>query len=362
MTQRIETLRAMLDELQVDAFLVTNEINVRYLTGFTGDSSFLLVTPTETMMLSDGRYEIQLKNECPEIGALIRPPSQKMAELLEAAIRSRSSWKRIGLESAQVTVADYRDLNKRSPQITWVETSSVVENLRMVKDASEIATIRKAVDIAERSFLSMVPLISPKWSERAIAHEIESRMRFLGAESASFKPIIAFDSAGALPHYQPAEVFMPSRGSLLFDWGAKFQGYASDITRTLAIGAPSPDFERAYNAVLESQLAAIAAIRPGADGRDVDKTARDVIVKAGLGDKFNHGLGHGIGLQIHESPRMSANCEYTLAPGMIVTVEPGVYLADQYGIRIEDDVLVTDTGCEVLSTLAKGLDDCRLVL
>ncbi|TWU24062.1 putative peptidase [Novipirellula galeiformis] len=361
MAQRLDTLQQSLSSLEIDAMLVIDEINVRYLSGFTGDSSYLLVAPSETTILSDGRYEIQIASECPSLSPVIRPPSQLMLDLLQQVL-SDSQYRRIGIESSVVSLAQYRALAAKCPEITWVETAGVVEKQRMIKDESEIQTTREAVSIAQRSFQAILPMLSPKWTERAIAHELEAKMRFLGADSASFKPIVAFDAAGALPHYQPAEIFLPKSGTILIDWGANYRGYASDITRTLWSGKISSEFERAYETVLAAQLAAIAAIRPGVQANKVDLVARDVIQKAGLGAKFNHSLGHGIGLQIHESPRMSSNCEDVLAAGMIVTVEPGVYIGNEFGIRIEDDVLVTNSGCEVLTTLAKGLDDCRLVL
>ncbi|WP_442510965.1 M24 family metallopeptidase [Novipirellula sp. SH528] len=361
MTKRLDAFRQSLSSLEIDAMLVTDEINVRYLSGFTGDSSYLLVGPNETTILSDGRYEIQLASECPELTPVIRPPSQLMIDLVKQVLGD-SGHSRIGIESSVVSLSQYRQLGEKCPEISWIETTGVVERQRMIKDETEIETTRGAVSIAQRSFQSLLPMLSPKWTERAIAHELEAKMRFLGAESASFKPIVGFNAAAALPHYHPGEVFMPTTGVVLIDWGAKYLGYASDITRTLSIGKVSSEFERAYEAVLAGQLAAIAAIKPGVEGKEIDRIARGEIEKAGLGNKFNHGLGHGIGLQIHESPRMSSNCEDVLAEGMIVTVEPGVYIANDFGIRIEDDVLVTKTGCEVLTTLPKGLDDCRLVL
>ena len=245
--------------------LVTDEINVRYLSGFTGDSSYLLVGPNETTILSDGRYEIQLASECSELTPVIRPPSQLMIDLVKQVLGD-SGHSRIGIESAVVSLSQYRQLGEKCPEISWIETAGVVERQRMIKDETEIETTRGAVSIAQRSFQSLLPMLSPKWTERAIAHELEAKMRFLGAESASFKPIVGFNAAAALPHYHPGEVFMPTTGVVLIDWGAKYLGYASDITRTLSIGKVSSEFERAYEAVLAGQLAAIAAInRPRRD-------------------------------------------------------------------------------------------------
>ncbi len=187
-------------------------------------------------------------------------------------------------------------------------------------------------------------------------------MRLLGAEGVSFAPIVAAGASGALPHYHPRNVVIGDASTLLIDWGACYCGYASDLTRTLHRDHVSDRFRRAYEAVLDAQQAAIGAIGPGVAAKEVDSVARDVLRRAGLGEAFKHGLGHGTGLQIHEAPRMSSVSEETLATGMIITVEPGVYFEGDFGIRIEDDVLVTDQGHEVLSSLAKGLDDCRLML
>jgi len=358
---RITTLRGSLESLEIDAMLVTDPINVRYLSGFTGDSSYLLIGSERAEMLSDGRYEIQLSEQCPNLPALIRPPGELIMDLVKTVI-NESNHKRIGIEAGDVNLGQYQELCEKCPGVRFVSTDSVVQEQRMVKDAEEIAIVRQSIHIAQRSFQSLLPMLSSKWSERAIAHELEANMRFLGAEGASFKPIVAFNAASALPHYEPANVFLPSQGTVLIDWGARFGGYASDLTRTMTIGKISDKWEHAFQSVLEAQLAAIEAIRPGAEGKEIDRIVREKLKQSGYDKEFNHGLGHGFGLEIHESPRMSPNCEHTLLPGMVITVEPGVYLSGQFGIRIEDDVLVTENGCEVLSDLPKGLDDCRLVL
>ncbi len=341
--------------------LITDEINVRYLSGFTGDSSYLLVQGSGATILSDGRYETQIAEECPALTAAIRPPGKLMQDLLKEVVGDLGKVK-IGIETANLTVASWNAMKENCPDVQWIETSGVVEKQRMRKDADEILTTRCAVRIAERSFQSVLPMINEGWSERAIAHELEAKMRFLGAEGTSFPPIVAAGAAGALPHYCPSGAIVGDAKSLLIDWGTCFRGYASDLTRTLHREGVSDDFRRAYEAVLEAQLAAIDAIGPGVEAREVDRAAREVLERAGLGEAFKHGLGHGTGLQIHEAPRMSSISEETLASGMIITVEPGVYFEGQFGIRIEDDVLVTDRGSEVLSSLPKGLDDCRLML
>ncbi|QDT04415.1 putative peptidase [Rubripirellula lacrimiformis] len=363
---RLETLAAKLDSLKIDAMLVTDEVNVRYLSGFTGDSSALLVTTDQTTVLSDGRYDTQLADECPTLLTAIRPPDQTLTQLIAEFLAS-AGLQRIGIESNQWTLAAFNMLSQTCTSVGWVQTTGVVEGQRMIKDADEIAITRRAVDIAERAFQSILPMLPGRWTEREVAHELESKMRFLGAEGCSFSPIVAAGPMGALPHYHPRDqkLIDPSLGgepTLLVDWGAKYKGYASDLTRTLHLPNASDRFRRAYAAVLEAQLAAIDAIRPGAKASDIDAIARGVLQRHGMADAFIHGLGHGTGLQIHESPRMSASSPEALSAGMIVTVEPGVYFAGEFGIRIEDDVLVTPSGHEVLSRLPKGLEQSEWLL
>lgn len=360
-SQRVFRVAQQLDSLGVEAMLVTDQANVRYLSGFTGDSTAILIQPSRLTILSDGRYETQLGDECPGIATRIRPPSQSIAELVAETV-SDLSIRRVGIESDQMTVATLRKLCEKSSAVEWVETAGIVESGRMIKDASEIETTCRAVAVAQAAFLAVGPMLTPKTTERQVAYRLEAEMRDRGAEGCSFSPIVAAGPAGALPHYRPHEIPLGDAPTLLIDWGAKLDGYASDLTRTLHRSTASVAFRRAYEAVLEAQLAAIAAIGPGAACRDIDAIARGVLDRHGMADAFKHGLGHGTGLQIHESPRMSASSEQTFEPGMIVTVEPGVYFAGEFGIRIEDDVLVTDQGCRVLSDLPKGLDECRWLL
>ncbi|TWU51106.1 M24 family metallopeptidase [Rubripirellula reticaptiva] len=359
--KRIDALASKLDELNVDAMLVSDEQNVRYLSGFTGDSSSLLVTSSETIVLSDGRYETQLADECPSLSTVIRPPEQTLAELT-AEVLASSSHKRVGIEANAWPLAAFRKLCDTCQSVQWVETTSVVENQRMIKDADEIETTRTAVQIAQRAYQSLLPMLSGRWTECEVAHELEAKMRFLGAEGCSFSPIVAAGPGGALPHYHPTDRRLGDDATLLIDWGAKYRGYASDLTRTIHRPHASDRFRRAYEAVLEAQLASIDAIGPGVKAAAIDAIAREVLSRHGMAEAFKHGLGHGTGLQIHESPRMSASSTETLEAGMIITVEPGVYFAGEFGIRIEDDILVTESGHEVLSDLPKGLEESAWLL
>ncbi len=366
MTDRISRLAASLADFDVDALLIVNEINVRYLSGFTGDSSWLLILPNATVtILSDGRYQVQLAQECPSLPAAIRPPGQKIGELF-AEVASSQGLRRIGIEAGHVSIAMLRDWQEKLPEMTWVETSAVVENFRAIKDDSEIATIRQSIAIAQQAFRTVTANFKPTKTEQDIYYELEATMRQLGAEGVSFHPIVGAEPSGALPHYRPGDMPLGACRTLLIDWGARVDGYCSDLTRTLhrpgTKSANSDRFEAAYEAVLEAQLAAIATIRDGVDAVAVDAVARAVLAKAGFAESFRHGLGHGFGLEIHEDPRMGPASTETLRSGMVLTVEPGAYFEGEFGIRIEDDLLVTDTGCELLSDLPKGLDDCPLVM
>ena len=359
--RRLQTAIDSLTELNVDALLVTSEINVSYLSGFTGDSSYLLVTTDQTTILSDGRFETQIAIDCPELSCAIRPPTQSMPELTGVAL-NQSGGKRVAIESDQVSLATFRQLQADSDSIEFIETSGIVESARMIKDQAEIDLTRQAVRIAEQAMQAILSSLRPDDTERAVAYRIEAEMRARGAEGCSFPPIVAAGAGGALPHYSPAETKIGDASSLLIDWGAFYQGYASDLTRTFHRPDAPTDYRDAYQAVLQAQLAAIDLIAPGVAACDVDAAARRVLDQAGYGDAFLHSLGHGTGLEIHEGPRISGSSDQTLAAGMIITIEPGVYFQDRFGIRIEDDVLVTPSGCQVLSGLPKGLDDCGLIL
>lgn len=358
---RLQRLTDSLDGLELDAMLVTDETNVRYLSGFTGDSSFLLVTPQGTSILSDGRYTAQIAEQCAGIETQIRSSTQLLRDVVKELLSSSGATK-VGIEADKLTLAEFQFLEAGCDGIEFVSTKAVVEKLRMIKDEAEVLLTRRAVEIAERVFTELVPTLTSEHTEKQVAHEIEHRMRLLGAEGCSFAPIVAAGPGGALPHYQPQNLPLAKHRSLLIDWGAKYEGYASDLTRTLHQQNVSDAFKRAYEGVLEAQLAAIELIRPGVSAREVDAAARVALERHGILDAFKHGLGHGTGLQIHESPRMSPISDEILASGMIITVEPGVYYDGDFGIRIEDDILVTDSGHEVLSTLPKGLDDCRFIL
>lgn len=361
-TERIERLRARMEQQSCDALLVTDPTNVRYLTGFTGDSTYILVTADDARLLSDRRYEEQLRLECGDLVAEIRGPERLMHHLVGGVVQSLG-LKALGLEEHSVTLAEYHAFEQQIGAGCQLDrTRGLVEGLRAIKDAEEIATLRRAIHCAERAFGVLRASLRPGMTELEAAYLLEQAIRQFGGEGVGFDTIIAVGPASALPHYHPADTAIRPDDALLVDWGAKFDGYTSDMTRTLSIGSIPDRIREIYPVVLGAHLAAIEKVGPGVALREVDAAARDFIDAAGFGHAFGHGLGHGIGLQVHEGPRMASISEGTLEPGMVITIEPGIYLPGEAGVRIEDDILVTESGHEVLCSLPKGLEENLVIL
>jgi Xaa-Pro aminopeptidase len=371
--QRRTDLAQLLKARGVDALLVTTPVNVTYLTGFTGEDSYYAVTPKHGILVSDTRYEGQIQEECPDQDAHIRPHSRTTLEAA-AEVLTKSGAKTVGVEANRITLGALEQLKALAPKLTFVSLDGLVESQRAVKDASEVKRIEDAIRIAERGFRMFVATLREADTEKDMVDALEGYVRRAGARSTSFPPIVAVGERGALPHAPPTAKQLGDGSKLLVDWGADLL-YKCDLTRTLRSPfgtAPSRrnkqervgfDFEELYGVVLAAQNAALAAIRPGAKARDVDAAARKAISgykfkserhgKVDLGDYFTHGLGHGIGLEVHEAPKVRSNSEDVLESGMVITVEPGIYIPGWGGIRIEDDVLVTHDGHRVLSTLPR---------
>jgi Xaa-Pro aminopeptidase len=356
---RRKKLRHLLQTAKVDGLLVTNFKNVTYLTGFTGDDSYLLISERGETLITDRRYTIQLAEECPNLALEVRPPGDTMLPAVGGVI-GRAKIRRLGIEGKSATASFQRSLSKELPKHELVITENLVEQLRAIKDKDEIAATRIACAVARRAFEAVRAMMTPEMTELDIAAELEYRARRLGARGLSFAPIIAVGPRAALPHAAPSNRRLSESDFVLIDWGANFGHYLSDLTRVVVTGKISPKLRKIYGVVLRAQLAAIEAIRPGAACEDIDAVARSIITRAGYGPHFGHGLGHGTGLDIHEAPRFAAGQKTHLEPGMIVTVEPGVYLQNWGGVRIEDDVLVTRSGHEVLSDVPKQIEDCLL--
>lgn len=353
---RRDKLRRAVKKSGADAILVTNFTNVTYLTGFTGDDSYLLVRLDGDVILSDFRYTTQLEEESPGLEMQIRRHSVSMPEWVAKNLKT-ARIRRLALEADSVSWSLLNEIDERANGVEKIPTSGLVERLREVKDKFEIRDIRASVAAAERAFGVLRATLQPDKTERQVRDELEYHLRVFGAEDRAFPSIVATGARAALPHAVPDENLLGESNILLVDWGARRNLYRSDLTRVLITGRISPKLERIYRVVLNAQLKAIDAIRPGATGKEIDGIARGIIADAGFGRYFGHGLGHGIGLDIHELPRLATTSTTVLKPGMVTTVEPGIYIPGWGGVRIEDDVLVTRDGHEVLTSLPKTLEE-----
>ncbi len=356
--RRRDNLRRNLADDGVDCFLVSNPVNVTYLTNFGGESSCLAVTRDRAVLVSDFRFVEQIQEECPGLEAYIRPATQTLHAAV-AHVLGLLGARAVAFESTHLTVADLETYRELCKAVEWKGVRDRVEQLRAVKDDSEIAALRGAIAVAEKAFAVFRALLRPQDTEKDLCDALESYVRRAGGKGTSFPSIVAVGDRAALPHAPPTGRTVAEAPLLLVDWGASGRLYKSDLTRTLATHKtaffPETDAKLAevYAVVLRAQEQAIARFRPGVPAREVDAAARSVIAEAGYGDYFGHGLGHGIGLQVHEAPAVRPNSETALRPGMVTTVEPGIYLPGWGGVRTEDDVLVTPDGCEVLTRVPR---------
>jgi len=357
---RLQSLRAAIaaHDPSVDALLLTDVTNIGYISGFTGSTAQALVSGGEAVFITDPRYLPRARQECPQFQVVEAGGSGSYGEALHNALLAHPQWRRVGFEAGHVTVAQARKLEAENPAPTqWTPTENIVETLRLVKDAGEIKTIRQAIAIAEAAFVQIKPLLKAGVTERDIALELEFALRRGGADGAAFETIVASGPQGARPHHTPNNRRLELGDFVTIDWGASVGGYNSDITRTVAVGYVSERQRAVYDAVREAQRLAIAAIVPGRNGKEIDAVARGYLTSQELGKAFGHGLGHGLGRHVHDGGGLSVRSEaFVLQAGMVLTVEPGVYIEDWGGLRLEEDVLVTGGGCEVLTHLPNDLD------
>ena len=351
MNTRLINLNTKLAAEEVDAVLITKVPNVTYFSGFRGDSSALIIGKNVRKLITDGRYTEQAVREAKGF-TLVEQTEGLRKKIVEEL--KLSGFKRVGIEGLVMTVAEHAYLKK---ELAGVEFKSLeLDTLRQVKDAAEIDCIREACRIADETFTKVLPVIKPGVREFEVAAELEYFMRRLGSERAAFTTIVASGWRGALPHGTASDKKICAGELVTMDFGATFNGYCSDITRTICVGRASDKQRKIYNAVLDAQLYGLTVITAGKGGKDIDAAVRDRLTTAGYGDYFVHGLGHGVGLEIHEEPRLSklSKCE-RLLPNMIVTDEPGVYLGNFGGVRIEDTVLVTAGEAQPLTRSPKNL-------
>ncbi|MBE3581360.1 MAG: aminopeptidase P family protein [Thermoanaerobacteraceae bacterium] len=352
--RRLERLRLAMDQQNIPALLVSSPANRFYLSGFTGDSGYLLVTRTGRWLLTDGRFVEQAKKEAPafEVVRVGQDPWKALGEVV-----ARAGVDELYLEEEYVTVAAYRRLKEGigawPRKVVLKRARGVVEKLRLTKEGTEIELLRQAISIADRAFDHILPYLRPGVREREIALELEYFIRREGASAASFPTIVASGPRSALPHGVAGDRRLAPGDLVVLDFGAVYGGYHSDLTRTVVLGPASPEQRRVYDKVRTAQRLALEGLRAGVPGREVDALARVYLEGEGFKENFSHGLGHGVGLEVHEGPSLSPRAEEPLEAGMVVTVEPGVYIAGWGGVRIEDVALVGPEGCQVLSCASK---------
>ncbi len=347
---KFTNLRKVMEQKGLDAIVVLSPYNRRYLSGFTGTSGSLLITKDTKQLITDFRYIQQATSQAEEFEIINQkgPMIGKINELIQ-----QGNYKNIGVEADLITYNEYQALNTNDVQLSSIE--SVIETIRMVKDDFEIKQIQKAADIVDETYEHILKWIKPGMTENEVNNEMEMFMRSKGATSSSFDTIVASGHRGALPHGVASNKVIEEGDMITLDFGALYEGYVSDITRTFAIGEPKEEMKKIYNIVLESQLAALEQIKPGMTGKEADSIARDIISSYGYGEQFGHSLGHGIGLEVHEGPALSQKSDIVLEENMCVTLEPGIYVEGLGGVRIEDDVLVTKNGLQRFTKSTKDL-------
>jgi Xaa-Pro aminopeptidase len=350
--RRRRAVAGLLDGQKIDALLVSSPANVRYLSDYSGSNGLMLVARDQEHFFTDPRYGLEASASITAKVHVAKGPLTGVA----AAVAKRKKWKKIGIEAEWLTVAAQARLKDAMPLgFSLVPVGRIVEEQRMIKSASEIEKIRRSVDLNSEAFTRTMKRVKPGTRENEIAAELEFQMRAMGAEKPSFETIVAMGERSALPHSTPTSRRLAANELLLIDMGASLDGYASDMTRMAFLGAPPKRIREMYRAVAEAQRAAIDAVRPGVTGGKVDSAARRVLQSHKLDKEFVHSTGHGLGLEIHEPPRIGKNDKTRLRAGMAITIEPGAYVAGLGGIRIEDTVLVTESGCEILTPTGKEL-------
>lgn len=349
---RLEELRRSFSAARIDALLATHLSHVRYLTGFSGSSGVCIVTKNRCYFLTDGRYTEQAHQEV-QHATIIIAKGPLFPELSNRKLLSSSG--KVGVESHYLSVSSLETLKKFFPRTKFVSTQSLVEKIASVKDESEIESIKKAISITDRVFARILEILKPGVSEQDVAAEISYLHKKLGAEADAFEPIVASGMRGALPHARASAKNIRNGELVTLDFGCRYNGYHSDLTRTIAVGKPSSKAKKIYQVVLDAQQRALDAAASAMKARALDAVARSYIKKKGFGKYFMHSLGHGLGLEVHEAPRISALSKDVLCDGNVITIEPGIYVPNFGGVRIEDDALICNGGCEVLNKSPKEL-------
>lgn len=350
MDSRISKFRKLLQNKGLNAAIVYKPENRRYLSGFSGSSGYVFITMQNSYFITDFRYLEQAKEECVDYEIIEHNNECTVYDILNSF-----NILTIGFEDDFITYSQFQEFQKKLNKVQWVPMKGMLSRLRMVKDAQEILYIEKAALIADEAFGYICDYIKPGISEKEIALELENYMKKKGASDTSFETIVASGIRTSLPHGTASDKIIEKGDFITLDFGCVYNGYCSDMTRTIVVGRSNHKQKEIYNIVLEAQLKALEAIQPGILSAEVDKIARDMIDLKGYGKNFGHGLGHGVGLEIHEEPRLSPSGKEILESGMVVTVEPGIYISHFGGVRIEDLVVVNQKGCRILSKSPKQL-------
>lgn len=350
MQARLERLRPLLAEAQVDLLLVSDPANRRYLSGFTGSAGTLLVSAEGAWLAVDFRYWEQAAAQAPDCTIVRLPPMSRFEAALPGLV-AEHGWRRLGVEAEHLTIASFEKLRAALAEapVEWLASEGLVPQLRQVKDADELRRLQAAIDLTDQAMAHVAGLLRPGVTEAELAWQAEAYMRTHGAEAAAFPTIVGFGPHGAHPHHESSERPLQAGEPVVIDMGARVDGYCGDLTRSFCLPLADSRFAERYNVVLEALRAAEGGLRAGMTGLEGDALAREVIAAHGYGEQFGHGLGHGLGLEVHEGPMLSRLNEHPLPAGAVVTVEPGIYLPDWGGIRLEDVVVLGEQGARVLT-------------
>ena len=347
---RINSIRKSLSKSDIDTAFISSKDNIRYYSGFTGTLAFLLITENKSIIITDSRYTVRAQEESPDYEIYQLKSGDNWIKNSTNQIKTKV----IGFEGNFLSFNMLNQLKERATKdLIWKDYSEQISKERVIKSKSEVEKIEAAISISDRAFNAVSKEIEVGMTEKEIAWEIEKEMRILGAESISFDTIVASGLNGSKPHHSPTNKQISNGEAITIDMGAKLNGYCSDLTRTIFIGKPDEKFKKIYNIVLRSQLISIETAKDGMTGEEIDKISRDIISEEGFGEYFGHSLGHGVGLEIHENPGVGPNSKNEITPGMVYTIEPGIYIDGWGGIRIEDMVLMTDNGNKLLSHAEK---------
>jgi Xaa-Pro aminopeptidase len=352
---RLEQVRKLMKDQDLPALIVMQADNRRYLSGFTGDSGGLMITQQHAILSTDSRYWEQAEQQSPDF-VLHKFRRSMHSEWLPVPrfLEMAGDPKRAAIEAATMTLSAFEELQSILPNVEWIKTIDLIEQVRAVKDADELASIQKAIDLAEEGFLHLMQHLRPGMTELEAAWILEVYLREHGSEGLGFDSIVAAGPNGAMAHHEPSNHMIQANEPIIIDWGARIDGYRSDNTRTIVLGEGDAKYHEVYNIVKQAEEIAIAKVTGGMTGKAADALSRDVIVAAGYGDNFGHSLGHGVGLAIHEEPRLSQLNDDVLPSGSVVTIEPAIYIPGWGGVRLEDMVLLQDDGSKLLTDVVKN--------